>query len=153
MRTPTPLTSSRMCPASPVCCWGRFLRRGGGEADLFPGLVSLTCALAAMAAVRRRARGGERPHRSWLRLYSALALLGVVASLGPRRLTMAACCFRIPVFTWVAAFVPGFAQLRAPARFAVMASSRCRCSPRWAWRLCWAVPSWGGDREPWPPVS
>ncbi|MEP6917559.1 MAG: discoidin domain-containing protein [Acidobacteriota bacterium] len=98
--------------------WGRLLRHGGGETDLFPGLIALTCALAAMAVFRR---SSDHVARYWVKVYGALLFLGAAASLGAAPTYNGRVLFRNPVFTWLVSSVPGFAQLRAPARFVVIA--------------------------------
>lgn len=82
------------------------------ERQLFPGLVTSICAVAALWPGRARAR------IAWL--YGAIAAAAFVLSLGPEP---AAWSHRLPAvgpLLWVAKVVPGVDGLRVPARIGVL---------------------------------
>ena len=96
--------------------WGGVL--GGspnGEADLFPGLTVLVCAVAALFLARRKDAAA-----SWTPVYAVLIVIGVVLSIGPAVTMSGRVLMHDPLFGWLN-HVPGFAKLRAAARFAVIA--------------------------------
>jgi hypothetical protein len=130
--------------------WGSILHPGNGEADLFPGLTVVACALLALVRPRRTtssddgvprtrpeptsavdsvpgtvAGTGDRPGAatapSWTAVYVVLLVVGVLLSLGPSPAFNGRPLFENPIFGWLSAILPGFAQLRASARFAVIA--------------------------------
>ena len=98
--------------------WGSMLRHANGETDLFPGLTVVACGLAAIV-LRRSLR--VRQHDPWVWVYSGLTVLGVVLSLGPTPMAGGRVLWHNPVFPFLSTHVPGFAQLRVPARFVVVA--------------------------------
>ena len=80
--------------------------KDGPEQALFPGFVTLLLAVAgALAAPRELKRIAV--------IYSALAIVGVVLSLGPDRVRV--------LYSWLYATLFGMAAIRAPARFSVLA--------------------------------
>ena len=96
--------------------WGGVLHGSpNGEADLFPGLTVLVCAAAALFLARRKDAA-----RSWIPVYAVLIVVGVVLSLGPAVTMSGRVLVHDPLFAWLN-HVPGFAKLRAAARFAVIA--------------------------------
>lgn len=96
--------------------WGGVLRGSpNGEADLFPGLTVLLCAVAALLLARRKDAAA-----SWIPVYAVLIVIGAVLSLGPAITMSGRVLMHDPLFAWLNQ-VPGFAKLRAAARFAVIA--------------------------------
>jgi hypothetical protein len=103
--------------------WGSVLRRGDGESDLFPGLVVLVFAMLALLWRRTPAAAGtstETP-RPFIWVYLALVPIGLVLAFGPTPAYNGRPLGTNPLFTWLSAAVPGFAQLRTSGRFAVIA--------------------------------
>ena len=95
---------------------------------LFPGVIALTLAAICLLSRRRIAPAGTR------RMLVAIALVGVILSLGP--LT--------PVYVWIYHVVPPLQGLRSPSRFGIIAlfalatlaglglsMVRQRASPNW----------------------
>lgn len=99
--------------------WGPILRNGNGEADLFPGLAVLLCAAAAFSRPGWR-RSSTVRDGDWTIVYAILGAAGVVLSLGPNPTYDGRVMFHNPVVPWLAEHVPGFAQLRAISRFALV---------------------------------
>jgi hypothetical protein len=107
--------------------WSKVLPIGGGEKELFPGLVVVALALGLLipAVPRRDAVAGRPPslllptHVS-VALYVAIAAVAFVLSLGPEPALAAG--WRVPTgpYEWLAAVVPGLEGLRVPARFATV---------------------------------
>lgn len=99
--------------------WGSVLRNGNGETDLFPGLVVLMCAAAAFARQppRQGSRNGDCP---WTVVYATLGALGVVLSLGSDPTYSGRSILHNPLVPWLSQHVPGFGQLRAISRFALV---------------------------------
>lgn len=96
--------------------WGSVLAgSANGEADLFPGATSLLCAALSLLLIRRSDRAA-----SWVPVYAALMVIGVVLSLGPAVTIGGRVLAHDPLLVWLN-HVPGFAKLRAAARFAVIA--------------------------------
>ena len=96
--------------------WGGVLAGSpNGEADLFPGLTVLVCAVAALLLFRQ-----NDPAASRIPVYVVLFVIGIVLSLGPAITVSGRVLMHDPVFGWLN-HVPGFAKLRAAARFAVIA--------------------------------
>jgi hypothetical protein len=103
--------------------WGSVLRPGDGESDLFPGLVVLVFAGLALLWRRRVAAAdaaGDTPP-SFIWVYCALVPIGLVLAFGPTPAWNGRPLGTNPLFTWLSAGVPGFAQLRTSGRFAVIA--------------------------------
>jgi hypothetical protein len=96
--------------------WGGVLgTEHSGEADLFPGVTVVACTLLSLVLPRP-----DRRSRSWRPLYASFVVVGVALSLGPTPSLNGHALFRNALFDWLAP-LPGFAQLRAIARFAVIA--------------------------------
>jgi len=96
--------------------WGGVLQGSpNGEADLFPGLTGLVCAAAALFLARQK--DAARP---WIPVYAVLIVIGVVLSLGPAITMSGRVLMHDLLFAWLDQ-LPGFAKLRAAARFAVIA--------------------------------
>ncbi len=103
--------------------WGSVLRRGDGESDLFPGLTVLVCAVLALLW-RRKLAAADTPTetpRPFTWVYLALVPIGLVLSFGPTPAYSGQPLGTNPLFTWLSAAVPGFAQLRTSGRFVVIA--------------------------------
>ncbi len=106
--------------------WRHLLPIGRHELELFPGLLILLLAIAAVwLALRRK---GSVPASFtpstllsvWARLYVFICVLALVLSLGPRP---AAFGHQLPFpgpYAWMAAVLPGMGGLRAPARMATV---------------------------------
>ena len=106
-----------MAPSLPI---------GRHELELFPGLLILLLAIAAVwLALRHK---GSVPASFtpstllsvWARLYVFICVLALVLSLGPRP---AAFGHQLPFpgpYAWMAAVLPGMGGLRAPARMATV---------------------------------
>jgi hypothetical protein len=96
-----------------VHLWGRWLHGDEfPERQLFPGLVVLLAAAAALVPGRRRTRV------AWL--YAALAVGALALSLGPEP---AAGTYRLlpsGPYLWLARIVPGMDGMRVPARLGVV---------------------------------
>jgi hypothetical protein len=75
----------------------------------------LLCAVAALFLARRQDAAA-----SWIPVYAVLFVIGVVLSLGPAITLSGRVLMHDPLFAWLN-HVPGFAKLRAAARFAVIA--------------------------------
>jgi len=129
--------------------WGALLPAGRPELQLFPGLVVVTLAAAAIVrtpAPRREVETGGRPSPSDGRVYAAIAVVALVLSLGPRiRVFGATLPFQGP-YGWLMAIVPGLDGLRVPARLAPIVSlglagaaavglERCTARLSRGWRL------------------
>jgi hypothetical protein len=96
--------------------WGGVLAGPpNGEADLFPGLTVLVCAIAALLALEQKNAAA-----SWIPVYVVLMVIGIVLSLGPAITMGGRVLMHDPIFGWLN-HVPGFDKLRAAARFAVIA--------------------------------
>jgi hypothetical protein len=117
--------------------WSRVLPIGGGERDLFPGLVVIVLALGALVPrTGRRDGAGTRaalgilpartepagilPARVGVPLYAAIAVVAFVLSMGPEPAFSTAVRLPTGPYDWLAAIVPGLDGLRVPARFAVV---------------------------------
>ncbi len=101
--------------------WGSLLRHRGGGADLFPGLTVMLCATIAIVLALVRTvpvRLRQRDARIWL--YAVLLVVGVALSLGPAPAVGGRVLFQNPVFDWLSAIVPGFAQMRSASRFVII---------------------------------
>lgn len=105
--------------------WSRVLPHGGPEKELFPGLVIVLLALCVMvpaAAPPRRETGGgliEPTRGVWL--YGGIGVVAIALSMGPEPSPWPG--LRLPTgpYAWLGAVLPGFAGLRAAARFATVA--------------------------------
>ena len=111
--------------------WAKVLPIGGGERDLFPGLVVIGLALGALVPRRRQGTApgtapaaatavGMVPARVGVPLYAAIAAVAFLLSMGPEPALTAG--LRLPTgpYDWLATIVPGLDGLRVPARFAVV---------------------------------
>jgi hypothetical protein len=128
--------------------WSKVLPIGGGEKELFPGLVVIVLALGVFVPLARRSdsrrigsrhiesvglsldEDGLQPPRVLpaailssevgVRLYAAIALVAFVLSMGPEPALSAGVRLSTGPYDWMAAIVPGLEGLRVPARFAVV---------------------------------
>nr|MBA3295298.1 discoidin domain-containing protein [Acidobacteriota bacterium] len=99
--------------------WGSVLLNGNGETDLFPGLAVLVC--AAGAFTRRRSDEASRTAGArWTIVYAALGATAALLSLGSDPTYDGRVVFHNPFLPWLAQHLPGFAQLRAISRFALV---------------------------------
>ena len=95
--------------------WGGVRQRIAKRRGQFvSGLTVLVCAVAALFLARRKDAAG-----SWIPVYAALIVIGVVLS-RPGDHDERTRPGDDPLFAWLN-HVPGFAKLRAAARFAVIA--------------------------------
>ncbi len=101
--------------------WGGLLRRAEGESALFPGVTAIACALAGIGAAFVRRRQASAAGADWTWIYAGIAAAGIVLSLGPVPTAGGRVLADNPLFDLLGTYVPGFAQLRASARFAVLA--------------------------------
>lgn len=100
--------------------WGSRLPTGTGEADLFFGATTIACAALALLSVGRL-RAARQDARSWILVYAALLLSGILLSLGPTATWNGHVLFENRLLTLAAEHLPGFSSIRAPARFALIA--------------------------------
>ena len=93
--------------------WAAWLHGDGfPERQLFPGLVTLICAAAALWPGRAR--------RGTAILYGALAATAFVLSLGPEPAAWSHRLLPSGPYAWLVRIVPGMDGLRVPARLAVI---------------------------------
>jgi hypothetical protein len=89
------------------------------EKELFPGIFAL--ALAAVAIGRWRSADAAR--RRLISLYGAVAIAGVVLSLGPYIHVWGYVVTEHGPYRWLLAVVPGMSGMRVPARFAIVSAA------------------------------
>lgn len=106
--------------------WAHVLPVGPDDRQLFPGLIVLLLAGAAVVGAAWRSFRPDatsvdgRTHRSAVWLYAAIALMMGVLSLGPQPMAWGT---PLPIgraYTALMAVLPGFEGLRAPARMATV---------------------------------
>lgn len=96
-----------------VRLWTAWLHGDGApERQLFPGLVTLICAAAALWPGRAR--------RGIAILYGALGATALVLSLGPEPAAWSHRLLPSGPYLWLARIVPGMDGLRVPARMSVL---------------------------------
>ena len=96
-----------------VRLWAAWLHTDAApERQLFPGLVTLICAAAALWPGRAR--------RGIAILYAALGATAFVPSLGPEPAAWSHRLLPSGPYLWLARIVPGMDGLRVPARLAVL---------------------------------
>ena len=109
-----------------VGAWAGLLPTGPHEQELFPGLLIVLLALAAVCVAARRARPmsddshWQAHRRTWARLYLLILVLAVALSLGPRPTAFG---WHLPFpgpYAWLTAAMPGMNGLRVPARMATL---------------------------------
>ncbi len=91
---------------------GRQPRSIWGEQTLFTGWIALALAAAGVASL---ARNRDLPRRAWV--FPVLVVTGFLLSLGPAPELLGGSL--LAPFGWLSA-LPGFAGMRAPARFALL---------------------------------
>ena len=118
--------------------WSKVLPIGAGEKELFPGLVVIVLALGVLVPSRRR--NGDAPALVpagvGVPLYAGIAVVAFVLSMGPEPVLRDGLRFSTGPYDWLAAVVPGFDGLRAPAASPPSSTSRWQCSPPSAHRGC-----------------
>ena len=102
--------------------WSRILPIGAGEKELFPGLVVIVLALGVLVPAKRRdgTTPALLPAGVGVPLYAGIAIVAFVLSMGPEPVLGDGLRFSTGPYDWLAAVVPGFDGLRAPARFAAV---------------------------------
>lgn len=93
--------------------WGGLLPAGGGERELFQGMVMSVFAAIGVLTLRWRPRAetvaGSRVRA--VATYTAIAALAIWLSMG---------LLGGPLYAWLTHLIPGFIGLRVPARFAAV---------------------------------
>ena len=89
------------------------------EKELFPGLVVLVLACAAL--LRKKGTPDESNWR--LRVYAFVALAAVACSLGPTVRVWGHVVTRHGPYSWLLKVVPGMDGMRVPSRFAMIVSA------------------------------
>ena len=102
--------------------WSGILPIGAGEKALFPGLVVIVLALAALIPATRRdgAAGGLVPAGIGVPLYAGIGFAAFVLSMGPEPVLRDGLRLSTGPYDWLSAVLPGLDGLRAPARFAAV---------------------------------
>ncbi|MEO5820776.1 MAG: discoidin domain-containing protein [Vicinamibacteraceae bacterium] len=108
--------------------WSKVLPIGAGEKELFPGAVVVLLALCALIPAVSRVDAetgvvpftGIVPARVGVPLYTSIAVVAFVLSMGPEPAFGASVRLSTGPYDWLAAVVPGLDGLRAPARFATV---------------------------------
>jgi len=90
------------------------------EGHLFPGFIVLALTLVALVPV-----GRWRPVTRWRWVYLTLAVVGVLASLGPEPRAWGQPLPIPKLYAWLASYLPLFDAMRVPARFGVLAIVGC----------------------------
>ena len=109
--------------ASPrLALWGDLLPAGKPEGSLFPGFALSTMALFGFVAamVSHRSRTTEISLRRTAALYTLIALVGLMLSLGPEPTANGVILTNSGPYDWLLSTIPGLDALRVPARASVI---------------------------------
>jgi hypothetical protein len=105
----------------PIRIWRvlpHFDKPGGPEGEVFPGLMALVLAFAALWPRKRLETGAAT--RTIVALYAAIGASAVILSMGAQPTAWGS---PVPIgapYRWLFAYMPGFNGLRVPARFSTV---------------------------------
>jgi hypothetical protein len=105
--------------------WSQALPTGAPEKELFPGLAIVLLAFCVLLPAGAAPPGDPEPRllppRTGAWLYAGIGVLAIALSMGPEPLLWAGMRLSTGPYDWLGLVLPGFAGLRAAARFATVA--------------------------------